>query len=96
MNLIDQLGLAKVALAKAKREVEDLQDKVIAHYGLGQFEGEAYRVSVAECNGRVSVDWKAIAAKLGPSRQLVAAYTSKGADYIRVSVSARSTEPVEA
>ena len=57
--------------------------------GESAIDGAAYRAAVSVVE-KVAVDWKAIAERLGPSRQLVAAY-SKPSSYVSVRVSARKS-----
>ena len=86
----DRLGLLHAVIAQSQTEVADLRAELEAA-GLKEIEGDLYRVAFADCKGATKVNWKAIAAKLQPSRQLVKAHTSTGADSIRMTVTARPT-----
>ena len=85
---VDRLAMVKAQLADLKREEDALKAELI-DAGLPVIESNAYRCAVSMCDGRESIDWKAIAEKLQPSRQLVTAHTSYGAPYAVVRVSAR-------
>ena len=75
--LIDELGALNAEIADLQAEAKAmkiaLQDRIVP--GMAR-EGDLYRAShsVAE---RDTVDWKAVAGKLKPSRQLVAAHTKR-------------------
>jgi hypothetical protein len=70
----DALGALKAEIANLEIRAKAEHARLVA-MGAGAHEGEIFRatVSVAE---RESIDWKAISAKLEPSRQLVTAHTS--------------------
>jgi uncharacterized protein with ACT and thioredoxin-like domain len=69
------------ALLALKAQIADLESLAkIEHarlvaMGAGAHEGEIARASVSIAE-RETIDWKAIAAKLEPSRQLIFAHTS--------------------
>jgi len=86
----DRLGLLHAVIAQSQTEVADLRAELEAA-GLKEIEGDLYRVAFANCKGSTKVNWKAVAAKLQPSRQLVAAHTSTGEDSVRMTVTARPT-----
>ena len=83
----DDLGQIRATLADLKDSEALLRDLLI-DAGVDVVEGELFRVNVVE-SSRTSVDWKAIAAKLKPSRQLVKSHTSQS-----VTVSVRVTARV--
>jgi hypothetical protein len=70
----DALGFLKAQIADLENRAKVEHARLVA-MGIGAHEGDMFRatVSVAE---RESVDWKTVAARLEPSRQLVAAHTS--------------------
>ena len=70
----DALGDFKAQMADLEVRAKVEHARLVA-MGPGAHEGEIFRatVSVAE---RETIDWKAISAKLEPSRQLVTAHTS--------------------
>ena len=86
--LVDRLAAVKAAAADLAAEEKALKAELIAA-GLPVIEGSAHRAAVSLCAGRESVDWKAVAAKFNPSRQLITAHTVTGAPYHVIRVSAR-------
>ena len=74
VNPIDALGEVKAQIANLEAQEKALRDQIAAR-GEGAYEGELFRASVS-ITERESIDWKAIAAKLEPSRQLITAHTS--------------------
>ena len=87
---VDRLGVLHAAQADMKREADQIRT-ALEDAGLDNIEGQLYRVNFAQVTGRTLTDWQAIAAKLKPSRQLVAAHTSTGAPSTRMTVKARQT-----
>lgn len=88
-GVADKLGQIKAQLADLKKEEASLKQQLIDS-GLAVVEGSFYRVAVSETEGKVMVDWRKIAEKFSPSRQLIKANTSRGEAYFTVRVSARS------
>ena len=86
----DRLGLLNAVIAKSKDEADRLRAE-LESTGLKEIEGQLYRVAFAECKGATKTDWKAVAEKLKPSRQLVNAHTSTGKPSTRMTVTARPT-----
>ena len=87
-GVADRLGQIKAQLADLKKEEAELKDTLIDS-GLAVVEGSFYRVAVSESEGKTLVDWRTIAEKFSPSRQLIKANTSVGEAYFTVRVSAR-------
>jgi len=85
---VDRLALIKAQIANLKREEDQLKDLLIDS-GPESVEGQLHRAALSYCAGRELIDWKTIAAKLVPSRQLIAAHTSTGEPFYTVRVSAR-------
>ena len=85
---VDRLALIKAQIANLKREEDQLKDTLIDSGEL-TIEGQLHRAALSFCAGRELIDWKTIAAKLAPSRQLIAAHTSTGEPFYTVRVSAR-------
>ena len=52
-------------------------------------DGTLHRVTVCHVSGRVCTDWKTIAEKFDPSRQLVQAHTTQGAAYVSLKITSR-------
>ncbi len=72
--IVDELGIVKAKIAALKRIEDDLKAELI-YAGLTEADGGTFRATVSFTN-RETVDWKAIAEKLEPSRQLITAYTT--------------------
>jgi len=83
--LADSIGRARAELDSAKKTLEGLE-LIAKNTGQAVLEGDAYRVSISRVE-RKTVGWKAIAEKLGASRQLITAH-SKAAVYDVVRCSA--------
>ena len=73
-QLVDDLGQIKAEMAILKSDESALRDKLLAS-GVTVVEGDLFRANVVDANVN-RIDWKAIAAKLKPSRQLVKAHTN--------------------
>jgi Tfp pilus assembly protein PilX len=75
-NMVDRLAALDAAMAdlKAEREAIAAAIKADADGGFAEYEGTEHCVTVSTTL-RDTVNWKAVAAKLNPSRQLVQAYT---------------------
>ena len=71
-EIVDELGVARAAMAAARDEVKRLEDK-LKGFGEGRHEGMLYSANVF-VSQRKTFDWRAIAEKLNPSRQLKAAH----------------------
>jgi hypothetical protein len=74
---VDRLAAIDAQMAQLKRERDTIADaiKADADGGFAEYEGSQHVVTVSTTL-RDTVDWKAVAAKLEPSRQLVTAHTS--------------------
>lgn len=73
VKLVDELGTIKGQIAALKSVEKDLQEKLVKT-GSTEAEGLIFRATVSFSNVE-SIDWKAIALKLNPSRQLIAGNT---------------------
>lgn len=89
--LVDRLGFVKAQIADLKQEEQRLSEELIAT-GETAIDGTAYRAAISLVEPRKSTDWKAVAEKLNPSRQLLAANTKWSAGYVSVRVSARKAD----
>lgn len=87
-SVVDELAIIKAQLAELADKEKELKAVLIAA-GVSPIEGDLHRATVSLVSGRTSIDWKSIAEHFSPSRQLVTAHTSKGADYHMVRVTAR-------
>ena len=87
---VDELGQLHAAIADMKRKADKIRTD-LENAGLADIEGQLYRVNFAQCAGKTLTDWKTIAAKLKPSRQLIAAHTTTGEASTRMTIKARQT-----
>lgn len=84
-HVADALGDARAQLATVKARVKFLEDMLKLN-GQPIVEGDRYRVAISFNVETSHVDWKAVAAKFAPSRQLVTAHTkTTHADKLRIS-----------
>lgn len=88
--IVDRLGAVKGAIADLKDEEAALKQLLI-NSGEPIINGQLYRVTVSTVDSRPSIDWRSIAEKFNPSRQLVVANTSYDEPYNVVRVVARKT-----
>ena len=87
-SVVDEIALIKAQIAQLTDKEKELKTVLIAA-GISPVEGDLHRATVSLVSGRVTIDWKSVAEHFSPSRQLVTAHTSKGADYHMVRVTAR-------
>ena len=73
--LIDEAGALDSEIKRLTAQLETIKATIKAQ-GAGDYAGFDFTAKVIEST-RESVDYKAICAKLEPSRQLVAAHTSR-------------------
>lgn len=73
--LIDEAGALDAEIKRLTGQLDQLK-ATIKSQGAGDFVGFDFTAKVSETT-RETVDWKAVAAKLEPSRQLVAAHTTR-------------------
>ena len=73
--LVDDLGTIRAQIAALQTDERELKKRLV-DLGEKHVDGDLFKATVVESN-RNNVDWKAIAEKLKPSRQLVAAHTKK-------------------
>lgn len=89
-GIVDKLALIKAQIADLKLTETRLKQDLIDS-GFASIDGTLNRAAISECDGKTSVDWKKIAEKFSPSRQLVTANTTVGDPYFTVRVSARKS-----
>ena len=84
---IDTIGRLRAQIAELQLELKG-HEAGLKSEGEGSYEGDLFAgtVSTVETD---RVNWKAVAEKLNPSRQLVAAHT-KASVSVRLTVTARS------
>lgn len=87
---IDELAAIRAEIAELRLREETRRDFLIAA-GVTEADGTLHRATVSTAYP-VRVDWQTIAQKLEPSRQLIAAHTSRATDPVyTVRVTARKT-----
>jgi len=89
-GLVDELGLIKAQAADLKSR-EDAIKAALTESGFSALEGKFFRAAVSICERSPKTDWEAVANKLAPSRQLIAAHTHAQDSYVAVRVSARKS-----
>jgi hypothetical protein len=87
---VDRLGQLAADAAAIKLEADRLRTE-LENAGLSEIHGANYRANFAQVKGSTRIDWKAIAAKLKPSRQLITAHTSTGTESTRMTIKAHPT-----
>lgn len=85
-KLADELGSIRAHMADLKDREKDIRE-IFIEAGVTALEGESFRAMVVE-SLRTMIDWKAVAAKLEPSHQLVTAHTTEK-EVISIRVNAR-------
>jgi len=74
-GLADELGAIRAQMADLKDREGEIRDIMIAA-GVTALEDDTFRALVVK-SIRTMIDWKLVAAKLKPSRQLVRAHTTE-------------------
>ena len=85
---VDRLGLIRAELDRLAGEADRIRTE-LEEAGLKSIDGTLYRASFAQVQGTDKTDWKALAARLQPSPQLIRAYTKKSAGYTRMEIKAK-------
>lgn len=89
-NTLEHLAALKAQIATLKEREVELKETLIAS-GLSAIDSVNYRATICEVSGKDATDWRSVAMKFNPSRQLLSAHTTKGDDYFQVRVFARKT-----
>ena len=74
-GLADELGFIRAQMADLKDRETNIRETFI-EAGITAMEGETFRAVLVE-SLRTTINWKAVAAKLKPSRQLVTSHTTE-------------------
>lgn len=91
-HLCDEIGSLRAEVAELNQTLRTLEDLLAMNEG-DVFEGDLYRVALTRNPVTRTVNWKAIAAKFNPTRQLVQAHTrTTTGERPRFRVSARKTD----
>lgn len=75
--MVDQLGALDAHIKALTKQAEALKATIKAQ-GPERYMGASYSALVFESEGRTVTDWRSIAEKFNPSRQLITAYTVTG------------------
>jgi hypothetical protein len=87
---VDKLAEIKAQIAELRQQENELK-QVLIDSGESAVDSLIYRATIADVQGKEIVDWRAVAEKFNPSRQLIRAYTSRGENYFMIRVVARKT-----
>jgi hypothetical protein len=91
VDIVDTLAQIRADIADLK-EREDTYKAALIAAGHRAIEGTAHRATISEPIYRVTIDWRTIAERLEPSRQLIAAHTTTAEEpTITVRISGRKT-----
>lgn len=93
VNIVDRLADVSARIAALQTEAAALKGVLIAS-GAASVDGSLHRATISLVDGRKVTDWRAVAAVLQPSRQLVAAHTAVGEPYYSVRLFGRTAAPV--
>jgi hypothetical protein len=74
---VDQLGALDSQIKALTKQADTLKAAIKAQ-GPERYNGSEFSALVFESEGRTVTDWKAIAEKFEPSRQLITAHTTTG------------------
>jgi hypothetical protein len=74
---VDQLGVLDSQIKALTKQADTLKAAIKAQ-GPERYNGSQFSALVFESEGRTVTDWKAIAEKFEPSRQLITAHTTTG------------------
>ena len=75
--MVDQLGALDAQIKALTKQADTLKASIKAH-GPERYNGSQFSALVFESEGRTTTDWRAIAEKFEPSRQLITAHTTIG------------------
>jgi len=90
-GIVDRLAAVNAQIRALKDEASALREALIdgdQAFVLGQ----QHQAAIAYVPGKVTIDWQSVARKLNPSRQLIAAHTTRGEDFFVVRISDISVE----
>ena len=74
---VDQLGALDAQIKALTKQADTLKAAIKAQ-GPERYTGSEFSALVFESEGRTTTDWRAIAEKFEPSRQLITAHTTVG------------------
>lgn len=73
MNYVDQLGVIRAEIKSLQDQAKRLEAE-LKRQGPGRYNGELFAATVSTFD-TTRTDWRAVAMKLNPSRQLITAHT---------------------
>ena len=76
-GMVDELGSLNSQITALTKRADKLKAEIKAH-GPERYNGSEFSALVYESEGRTTTDWRAIAEKFNPSRQLITAHTVTG------------------
>jgi len=85
-NYADQLGALRAQIKELQDEAKAIEN-VLKDKGIREMDGKQYRVAVSYGVSRTSTNWKKIAERFDPSRQVIVGNTNTSY-HDRVTVSA--------
>lgn len=91
---VDRLAFIKAQIAALQTEETALKQTLIKaaeRLGKDTLLGTTHRATIAHAEGRITTDWRAVAERLNPSRQLVTAHTTQGEPVTSVRLYAHKT-----
>ena len=80
---IDEAGALDTEIKQLTKQLEALKAHIKAN-GAGDFGGFSFNAKVIEANPVERTNWEAVARKLNPSYQLIAAHTSVSAPVVSI------------
>lgn len=88
---VDRLGALRAEIDRLSKQADDIRTRLEAAY-LDTIEGEIFRATFTQVEGSSRTDWKAVAAKLKPSAQLVRAHTKTSDGHTRMTLTAKTAK----
>lgn len=85
-GIVDRLAAINAEIKALKDEAAGLRQALIDGDQAFVF-GQLHQAAICPCPGKVVTDWQSVARKLNPSRQLIAAHTTRGEDFYRITIS---------
>ena len=80
---IDEAGALDSEIKQLTKQLDAIKSHIKAH-GAGDFGGFSFNAKVIEANPVERVNWEAVARKLNPSYQLIAAHTVTAAPVVSI------------
>jgi hypothetical protein len=80
---IDEAGAIDAEIKQLSKQLEAIKAHIKAH-GAGDFGGFSFNAKVIEANPVERTNWEAVARKLNPSYQLIAAHTTIAAPVVSI------------